>query len=80
MGYFKNLEIEVIDMYHSDGMKESEIATSLGIPLTQVHSILAAYDKDCDADADEGESDADVVSYEDLEFDPGDIDYNAEHY
>jgi DNA-directed RNA polymerase specialized sigma24 family protein len=76
MGFFKEIEIDVIDMYHSDGMKESEIATSLGIPLTQVHSILAAYEKDCDADADEGE----VVSYDDLMFDPGDVDYNAEHY
>jgi len=73
MGYFKNVEIDVIDMYHSDGMKESEIAKSLGIPLTQVHSILAAYDKDCDADVDEGE--AEIISYDDLEFDPG-----AEHY
>jgi len=76
MGFFKEIEIDVIDMYHSDGMKESEIATSLGIPLTQVHSILAAYEKDCDADTDEGE----VVSYDDLMFDPGDVDYNAEHY
>jgi hypothetical protein len=75
MGYFKNIEIDVIDMYHSDGMKESEIATSLGIPLTQVHEILAAYDKDCDADADEGEGDVEIVSYDDLTFDPG-----AEHY
>ena len=73
MGYFANLEIDVIDMYHSDGMKESEIATSLGISLTQVHEILAAYDKDCDADADEGE--AEIIGYDDLEFDPG-----AEHY
>jgi hypothetical protein len=38
-----------------------------------VHEILAAYDKDCDADADEGE--AEIISYDDLEFDPG-----AEHY
>jgi len=75
MGYFKNLEIDVIDMYHSEGMKEFEIATSLGIPLTQVHAILAAYDKDCDADADESEDDVEIVSYDDLEFDPG-----AEHY
>jgi hypothetical protein len=69
MGYFKNLEIDVIDMYHSEGMKEFEIATSLGIPLTQVHAILAAYDKDCDADADESYDESD-----------SDDDYNAEHY
>ncbi len=75
MGYFKNIEIDVIDMFHSDGMKEKEIAASLGISLTKVHEILAAYDKDCDADADEGESDVEIVSYDDLTFDPG-----AEHY
>jgi len=76
MGYFKDIEIDVIDMYHSDGMKETEIATSLGISLTQVHEILAAYDRrDDDADADE-----EIVSYDDLVFDPGDVDYNAEHY
>ena len=73
MGYFANLEIDVIDMFHSEGMKETEIATSLGISLTKVHEILAAYDKDCDADADEG--DDETVSYDDLTFDPG-----AEHY
>jgi len=73
MGYFKNVEIDVIDMYHSEGMKETEIATSLGISLTKVHEILAAYDKDCDADTDEGN--VEIVSYDDLTFDPG-----AEHY
>lgn len=75
MGFFKNVEIDVIDMFHSDGMKETEIATSLGISLTQVHEILAAYDRrDDDADTDE------MVSYDDLEFDPNDADYNSEHY
>jgi len=73
MGFFKDIEIDVIDMFHSEGMKESEIATSLGISLTKVHEILAAYDKDCDADS--GEGDDETVSYDDLEFDPG-----AEHY
>ncbi len=71
MGYFKDIEIDVIDMFHSEGMKETEIATSLGISLTQVHEILAAYDRrDDDAD-----TDVEIVSYDDLEFDPG-----AEHY
>ena len=75
MGFFKNVEIDVIDMFHSEGMKETEIATSLGISLTQVNEILAAYDRrDDDADADE------MVSYDDLEFDPNDADYNSEHY
>jgi DNA-directed RNA polymerase specialized sigma subunit len=76
MGFFKDIEIDVIDMYHSDGMKETEIATSLGISLTQVHEILAAYDRrDDDADADE-----EIVSYDELQFDPNEIDYNSEHY
>ena len=75
MGFFKNVEIDVIDMFHSDGMKETEIATSLGISLTQVHEILAAYDRrDDDADTDE------VVSYDELQFDPNEVDYNSEHY
>ena len=75
MGFFKNVEIDVIDMFHSDGMKETEIATSLGISLTQVNEILAAYDRrDDDADTDE------MVSYDDLEFEPNDADYNSEHY
>ena len=75
MGFFKEIEIDVIDMYHSEGMKETEIATSLGISLTQVHEILAAYDRrDDDADTDE------VVSYDELQFDPNEVDYNSEHY
>ena len=76
MGFFKNVEIDVIDMYHSDGMKETEIATSLGISLTKVHEILAAYDRR-DDDADTGEE---IVSYDELQFDPNEIDYNSEHY
>ena len=65
MGFFKDIEIDVIDMYHSDGMKETEIAASLGISLTQVNEILAAYDNDCDADVE-----TQMVSYDDLEFEP----------
>ena len=72
MGFFKEIEIDVIDMYHSEGMKETEIATSLGISLTQVHEILAAYER---GDMDYDESDVEVVSYDDLQFDPG-----AKHY
>ena len=77
MGYFKNLEIDVIDMYRSDGLREVEIAKITGLSLTQVNDILAAYEN---RDMDYSESDADTVSYDDLEFEPGDIDYNAEHY
>ena len=74
MGFFKNIEIDVIDMFHSEGMKETEIATSLGISLTQVNEILAAYDRHDD------DADSEMVSYDDLEFDPNDADYNSEHY
>ena len=74
MGYFKDLEIDIIDMYHSDGMKEVESAKSLGLPLTQVHDVLAAYERG-DLDHDENDADVEIVSYDDLTFDPG-----AEHY
>ena len=77
MGYFKNLEIDVIDMYRSDGLREVEIAKITGLSLTQVNDILAAYEN---RDADYNEYDTDMVSYDDLTFDPGDVDYNAEHY
>jgi transposase len=74
MGFFKNVEIDVIDMFHSEGMKETEIATSLGISLTEVNEILAAYDRRDD------DADSEMVSYDDLEFEPNDADYNSEHY
>ena len=74
MGFFKNVEIDVIDMFHSEGMKETEIATSLGISLTQVNEILAAYDRHDD------DADSEMVSYDDLVSEPDDSDYNSEHY
>ncbi len=77
MGYFKDIAIDIITMYREDGMKEAEIAKSLGLSLTQVHDVLAAYES---GDMDYSETDGDVVSYDDLVFDPGDVDYNAEHY
>jgi transposase len=67
MGYFKNLEIEVIEMYREDGMKEQEIAKSLGISLTQVNEILDAYENN---DMDYSETDGDVISYDELDFEP----------
>lgn len=67
MGYFKNLEIEVIEMYREDGMKEQEIANSLGISLTQVNEILDAYENN---DMDYSETDGDVISYDELDFEP----------
>ena len=77
IGYFKDIAIDIVTMYREDGMKEAEIAKSLGLSLTQVHDVLAAYES---GDMDYSETDGDVVSYDDLVFDPGDIDYNAEHY
>jgi hypothetical protein len=77
MGYFKNLEIDVIEMYRVDGLREAEIAKITGLSLTEVNEILSAYEN---RDMDYSESDADTVSYDDLSFDPGDVDYNAEHY
>jgi hypothetical protein len=77
MGYFKNLEIDVIEMHRHDGLKETEIAKITGLTLSEVNEILAAYEN---RDMDYSENDGDMVSYDDLVFDPGDIDYNAEHY
>lgn len=72
MGYFKDLEIEVIDLYRHDGLKEAEIAKITGLSLTEVNEILASYEY---LAMDYDESDTDMVSYDDLTFDPG-----AEHY
>jgi predicted transcriptional regulator len=73
MGFFANLEIDVIEMYREDGMKETEIAKSLGLTLTQVHDVLALYESD-EADT----SEDDVVSYDDLVLEPNDENYNQE--
>ena len=74
MGFFKNIEIDVIEMFQEDGMKETEIAKSLGISLTEVHNIIARFE------ADDYDRDPDVVSYDDLSSEPNDADYNSEHY
>lgn len=79
MGYFKDLEIDIIDMYRSDGMKETEIAKSLGVTITQVHQVLSKYDEG-EFDYDISDTDAgEVVNYDDLVNEP-DADYNSEHY
>lgn len=71
MGFFKDISIDVITMYREDGMKETEIAKSLGITLTQVHNILAAYESgDMDYDITDTDADPDIVSYDDLVFEP----------
>jgi hypothetical protein len=56
MGVFKNLEIEIVQMYFEDGLKEKEIAKVIGLPLSQVHQILFDYESremdydECDVD------------------------------
>jgi hypothetical protein len=73
MGWFKDIATDIITMYREDGMKETEIAKSLGLTLTQVHDVLALYES--------GETDTsedDVVSYDDLVFEPCDSNYNSE--
>lgn len=37
-------DLQILEMYHKDGMKETEIAKSLGISLLVVHEVLAAFD------------------------------------
>jgi transposase len=72
MGYFANLEIDVIEMFREDGMKETEIAASLGIPVVVVHEVIARWE------AEDYDRDPDMVSYDDLAFDPCDSSYNSE--
>jgi hypothetical protein len=76
MGYFKNIEIDVTDMFR-EGIKKDEIAKFLGISLTKVNEILCTYEyRDMDYDV----SDTDTISYDDFEFDPNDTDHNSEDY
>lgn len=42
--WFNDIEIDIIQMYRKDGMKETEIAESLGIPVSQVNETLAKYE------------------------------------
>ena len=78
MGYFKDRELEIIEMYTIDGMKETEIATATGASLLEVHDVLAAYERG-DMDYDTNDTDAEMVSYDDLEFEPNE-DYSSEQY
>ena len=76
MGFFKNAEIDVIEMYRLDGMKERAIATATGLSVLTVQEIIAAYERG-DLDYDIADTDAEVISYDELTFDPDDSDYNA---
>jgi len=69
MGFFKDQELEIIEMYTIDGMKETEIATATGTSLLVVHDILAVYERG-DMDYDVSDTDAEMVSYDDLVFEP----------
>ncbi len=42
--------------------------------IDPIHKIIARWE------AEDYDRDPDMVSYDDLAFDPGDVDYNAEHY
>jgi len=75
MGQFKNIEIEIIDLYHSDRLSEIEIAKQLNVPLLQVHDVLVAYERN-DMDYDLSDTDADE-SYHESDYDD---DYNAEDH
>jgi hypothetical protein len=66
MGFYKNLEFDVIQMYKEDGLRETEIAKVTGLSLTQIHEVLSAYER---REMDYDESD-EIVSYDDLSFEP----------
>ena len=36
--------LQLLEMYYEDGMKEKEIAKSLGLTLRQVHQVLADWE------------------------------------
>lgn len=79
MGYYKNLEFDVIQMYKEDGLREVEIAKVTGLSLTQIHEVLSAYER---REMDYDESD-EIVSYDDLSFEPTepeDGEFNGAHY
>jgi len=38
-------DLQIIEMYYEDGMKEAEIAESLGISELAVHEVLAAFEE-----------------------------------
>lgn len=76
MGFYKNLEFDVIQMYKEDGLREVEIAKVTGLSLTQVTEMLTSYERremDCD----------EIVSYDNLSFEPTepeDGEFNGAHY
>ena len=69
MGFFKDIDLEIIEMHTIDGMKETEIAKATGVSLLAVYDVLAAYERG-DFDRDVIDTDAEMVSYDDLVFEP----------
>lgn len=65
MGFFSEMQIDVLEMYYRDGMKETEIAQSLGITVSMVNEVLAEYENaDVDpAEYAEASADADAEFY-----------------
>jgi DNA-binding transcriptional regulator LsrR (DeoR family) len=43
-------DLQILAMYYEDGMKEKEIAESLGLSLLTIHEVLAAWENDEDDD------------------------------
>lgn len=37
-------DLQILEMYYKDGMKEKEIAKSLGLSLLTIHEVLAAFE------------------------------------
>lgn len=51
MGYFKNMQIEIMELLEYTFLSEEEIAKKLNIPLSEVEEIAQNYfagDYDCD--------------------------------
>jgi len=48
-------DLQIIEMYYEEGMKEAEIAESLGISELAVHEVLAAFEESDNLDLFEGE-------------------------
>ncbi len=38
-------DVKILEMYFEDGMKEAEIAESLGLSLSTIHEVLAAFEE-----------------------------------
>ena len=72
-----NLEMNVIEMYCLDDMNERLIATATGIPVLKVQDILHRHDFYESNDFEHGlEDNIEVISYDQLTFDPDDFEYH----